>query len=45
MNVLMGGCSEQVKEWLNREPVGVSDHFVRSNDVLLWVIGQIVFYP
>lgn len=44
MNVLMGGCSERVKEWLNREPVGVSDRFVRSNDVLLWVIGQIIFH-
>lgn len=44
MNVLMGGCSERVKEWLNREPGGLSDCFVRSNDVLLWVIGQIIFH-
>lgn len=44
MNVLMDGCSERVKEWLNWEPVAVSDHFVRSNDVLFWVIGQIIFH-
>lgn len=35
MNVLMGGCSEQVEEWLNQEAVGVSDCCVRSNDALL----------